>query len=177
MVETIVITIVKTLTTLLFKHYINTTTNQYYQQADNMICSSSYRDGDYSEIEPLKIDIEQLLYKRVKEINEIAIEENLGNIIKSDEMQIVEKFRHDGQLSRFVHQNIQFKSIEYRDEVDRVFGKGCILKTQFLTYSKKRLQQIAREISLYHEHQAFDELENEIYQGDNRYFQELDRGF
>jgi len=185
MAESIVIALVKTLASFLFNQYLQTTVEVkvdgapywYYQEDSDNICAFGYRNGDYSQIENLKLDIENRLHKQLKIFHNKAIYENFGKISKPDEKQIVDKFQKDDRLKQFVHFNIKYKKIEYRDEVNRVFGKGCIEKKLFFSYSKNRLREIKKEVSLHREHNAFDELEKGVSNGANSYFKELDEEF
>lgn len=185
MVESIVLALLKTLSSFLFDQYLQTTVevkidgapSWYYQDESNYICSFSYRDGDYSQVENLKIDLLNYIQKDLQTLNDRVIYENFGRISKPDERQIVDKFKIDRELNQFVRFNIEYKKIEYRDEINRVFGKGCIKKSLFLSYSKDRLRKIDREVSLHREEKAFDELENGMQRDNNRYFKELDGEF
>jgi hypothetical protein len=183
MIEGLAFAILKTLSTFLFEQYLHTTVqveidgapSWYYQEESNQLCTFSYRDGDYSQINPLKQDLQRYIKRDIQTINDKVIYENFAKITRPEERRVVEQLKSDSQLSDFIRFNIQYPKITYEDEVNRVFGKGCIQKSKIVEYTKKRLQVIVKEVSLQKERKAFNELESDNI--DNSYFQEMEAGF
>jgi len=183
MLEGIALSLIKTMLTFMFEQYLHTTQEikidgappWYYQNEDAKICSYSVVDGDYRNIDILKYDLSKRVKKEIENINNRVIYENFDKIGSIEEIQIIEQFQKSGNLRKFVRFNIEYSKIEYEEEVNRVFGKGCIDKNLVISFNKKRLQKIVREISLYKSSKEFYELESG--KSENRYFQELDAGF
>ena len=159
MVEGVVVSLLQTLASFLFRNYLETTIPAVSEGGEKKeyICEISNP--------PSKRATETLLRDRIRWLNEKAIQENLGSIIGEREREIVEEFRQDSNLDSFVHWNMEYSR-----------GKGCISKEKLFSYLQKRLKNISRSIALYHEKEAFHELENG-YSRENSYFKELEEGF
>ncbi len=159
MVEGVVVSLLQTLASFLFKNYLETTIPTVSEGGEKQkyICEISNP--------PSKRATERLLKDRIRWLDEKAIQENLGNIIGEKERKIVEEFRRDSNLDSFIHWNMEYSQ-----------GKGCISKEELFSYLKKRLKNISRSIALYHEKEVFHELESG-YSGENSYFKELKEEF
>lgn len=183
MLEGIAFALIKTMITFMFEQYLYTTQeieiddapSWYYQNSDKMICSFSVIDGDYVNIELLKSKLLEKLQKDIQDINSHVIYKNFDRITNQIERDIVNKFENMSDVSKFIKFNINYNKIEYRSEVNRVFGKACIEKSMVLSFNKERLKNIVREVSIYKSSIEFDELETGKSQ--NSYFQELENGF
>jgi len=183
MLEGIALTIIKTMVSFMFEQYLYTVKdvnienapNWYYQQESEKICSFSVIDGDYKNIDILKLELLGKLQKEIQDINDRVIYENFDKISSVKEKNIIIKFKNSKNLKNFVRFNIEYNKIEYKLDVNRVFGKSCIDKNLILSFNKKRLQQIVKEVSLYKSSIEFNELDSG--HSENRYFQELESEF
>jgi len=183
MLEGIALTLIKTLAGFMFNQYLNTTQtieidgapNWYYQSESDKVCTFAVVDGDYRNINRLKVNLLGNLQYELKTLNEKAIYQSITNIESDFDKNVLKQFRHSRELNDFVRFNIKYSKIVYKDEVNRVFGKSCINKDLILNFNQKRLQKIVQRISVHKADVQFQEMKTG--HSENRYFQELEAGF
>jgi len=183
MLEGIALTLIKTLASFIFNQYLVSTQtieidgapNWYYQSESEKICSFSVIDGDYRNINRLKIDLLHNLQLELKTLNDKAIYQTLNNIESEFDKNVLKEFRHNRELNDFIRFNIKYSKIVYQDDINRVFGKSCINKNLVLHFNQTRLQKIVQRISVHKADVQFQEMKTG--HSENRYFQELEAGF
>ena len=168
MLEGLALSLLNTLASFIFENYLKdnyTVTygvpNWFYKESQNELCSFDYIYGNYIYVDKLKYKLEKKLQNRIKDINNKVVYVNFKNAHDPKEKAIINKFK-DGDYRNFVHFNISFSKIEYSEELNRLFGKACIQKNVLMKFSKKRLQEIVHNVSLYHADKSFNQLDEEI---------------
>lgn len=183
MLEGIALSLINTLISFMFEQYLHTTQeikidgapSWYYQENNKNICSYTYLNGEFYNIDLLKLKLSQKLEKKLININDKVIYQNFDKISSIEEKEIINSFKRNMNFNDFIRFNITFAKIEYEKDVNKLFGKGCIDKKTILSYNKTELRKIIKSVSLYKSEKEFQELKSG--NSDNSYFNELDSEF
>ena len=175
----------KSLTSYLFGSYlkahygsleIDGAPNWYGTESKEVICLSTYRDGDLSQLDNTKRDAKIQLNKKVGHILEVVIYQNFKNL-KPDEEAFLNSIKKDKKLSLFIDANTKFQNIKVDDEENRVFIRTCLDKKSLIKYEKDRIKELSKDLTFYKADKAFDELEGKSHPKsgrDDKAFDELD---
>ena len=168
MLETIVITLGKSLTSFLFTQYLNSLSgvaidgapNWYYKEQDHEICSFHHQSGGLDGLELAKNESQRIMVKKINEIIEIVVYDNIKEYRDAEEKQLVDQFKSDKNLHLFVRKNLDYKKIKYIEEIQKTFVKACIDKQTLIDYENQRLKKLKTAISQHRSDTAFDELDS-----------------
>jgi hypothetical protein len=175
----------KSLTSYLFGNYLKSqygsieidgAPNWYGTESKELICLSTYRDGELSQLDDTKRDAKILLNRKVGHILEVVIYQNFKNL-KPDEETFLNSIKKDKKLSLFIDANTKFQNIRVDNKKHKVFVRTCLDKKAFIKYEKDRIKELSKNLTFYKADKAFDELEGKSYPKsgrDDKAFDELD---
>jgi len=167
MVLAIATALVKTLSSFLFSSYLKAhygsveiegAPSWYRTEPNEAICVSTYRNGGIEELEFTKEDSKIKLRKKVNHILELVIYRNFKNLTL-DEEKFLNEISKDKKLPLFVDANTKFQNIKVDEDERKVFVRSCLDKKALIEYEKKRVKEIAKNLSYYKADKGFDELE------------------
>ena len=176
----------KSLTSFLFGSYlkahygsieIDGAPSWYATEPKEAICTSTYSNGGIEKLEITKQNSKIKLRKKVKHILEIVVYKNFTNL-NPDEKIFLDKITNDKQLPIFVDANLRFQNIKVDKSKHKVFVRSCLDKNGLIKYEKSRIEELKKELVLYKEDKAINELENKKYNKSgivDKEFEELEK--
>lgn len=171
--EGIAFELLKVLSGHLFKNYLEDmddvrlqgAPDWYYKKTDtNMICVFSTAKGDFDSVEVVRNKAKNKMQQRLSELVEQTAKTQSESInLKQNEIRMIELFKEDQQLPKFISQGISIDKLEYKEKISRAFARGCIEKQIFFDYQKKRLFKLHKQVMKSRSKSAFDEMEMESF--------------
>lgn len=161
--------LVKTLVGYLFNGYLKSNYGSvdiegapswYGSEARDEICVSTFKRGGLESVEIAKDDSKIKLERKLKNIVNVVITKRFENE-SPDDKAFLSHVRSDKKVSIFVASHTNYKNIKYDNEKRITFVRNCVLKQDFITYEKKRLKEMVKELSYHKADKAFDELNGE----------------
>ncbi|MCB9493862.1 MAG: hypothetical protein H6681_00275 [Desulfobacteraceae bacterium] len=186
MLEAIGIKLITVLAGFLFEHglvsidkiQVAGAPSWYYEESNNdYLYVFSYKDGGIETIEPLKMDLEIMMEKRIEDIIEIVIYQNFRDVKDPKEKELVRQFGKDPNLSLFVKSNIKYERIVQQDmrekglifkgRPERTFGSAVLSKKALLDYQEERITILREQIVREQSSKMFDKLGSELGEDEN----------
>lgn len=178
MIEIIAVKLVETLAGHLFQKYLNSLESINIEGApswygkepnDDDIHVYVYKDGTVDAIDKAKSDAKYAMVRKIDGIIDVVIYENFKSLNDPKEKQLVEQFKHDQELEKFVHSHLIYHKIEAFEERSeallqharpaRTFIEARLSKKTLLEYEKMRIQKIKTSLTTHRSNNAFSELE------------------
>ncbi len=174
MVSVIGIALVETLTKHMFGKFLDErdkveiggAPSWYMVELEDDLCTFAHKSGGYDSIEIAKNRANFTMVKKIGEIVEIVIHDNMKNVSGVKEQSIVDKWKEDANLPVFVNKHLDYSMVAYEDEVDTTFVRACIPRDVINDYEKLRLQNIERLVLSQKSQNAMDELDSSFEDDD-----------
>ncbi|WP_022852270.1 hypothetical protein [Limisalsivibrio acetivorans] len=169
MIESLALSVVKSLAALLFKAYIVATPNVaidgapswYYVEERSKVCVFTSAKSEHEAVEQVRTGAVRKMENRIAELLDIVIQGEYRDITSDEEKDFLLALTKDRDLPLFVRGNIRHEQIEYDEESGRTFGKSCIDKALILDYETKRIAEAKTALTHKRAEDAFDELDAE----------------
>lgn len=174
MVTVIAAALVETLTKHMFKKYLDERDNVeiggapswYMVEQDDELCTFAHKKGGYDSIDIAKNRAKFKMVKKIGDIVEIVIHDNMKNVSGVKEQTIVDKWKEDANLPVFVNKHLDYGMVAYEDEIDTTFVRACIPRDVIQEYELGRLIEIETLVLSQKSQNAMDELDSEF--GDDK---------
>jgi hypothetical protein len=170
MVTAILSALVETLAGYMFSSYfddnfkkidIDNAPSWYLKSEKNYMCTFSHKNGGLDSIDMAKNDSREKMIKRIDEVVEITIYDNLKHVKNEKEKAVIDIWKSDINLPIFVNKHLDYRKIEYKEEKDISFVSACIPKEIIINYQKDRLSTINKKVLGVKVKSAFSELNSE----------------
>jgi len=170
MIETIALTLAKTLISFMFEQHlehiesvkIEGAPRWYYQQTTGHICNSGFATGGFEAINLAKKNARSEMESRINKSIQAVIYNNYRELDSAKEKMLVKQFSHDENLSTFVESRVIYENIKYETSIKTGFVRVCIDKPTLSSYQSERASKIAKEITLHHKEKALQRLEQAL---------------
>ena len=170
MIESIALSLMKTLAAFLFKSYLISQSKiniegapSWYMQNDSArVCVYDFQRGGLGAVDKAKDSTYLKMNDELENILETVIYKNFSNLKDQKEKTFVMMFKDDKDAPYFIRQHMQFPNIEYKKKVQTAFVKACIDKDTIIAYQEKRVGSIKYELTHKRADNAFEELDNSI---------------
>lgn len=130
----------------------------YARDKNGHVCASAFAEGGLSALETAREQSRTKLAQRIDDSLQMAVDEAYQQLESPTERKIVERFRKDPQLPRFVRQTGEFTHQRYVQKERIAFTRLCIEQSPLVEYQRERLVAIASKLLDYQGDQAFEEL-------------------
>lgn len=164
--ESIVFSLLKTLTTFIFGQILNASTvnidmapGWFMKETAVEICVSTFERGGFESIDQAKIMAKSDLQNRVFDILRISVDE-IKNATDQEKI-FLEHFMNDRSFEIFLLKSIHYKNIEYEKKIRTAFVRACVNRQELHDYEKQRVETLKKTLSIKRSEDAFDELEKE----------------
>jgi hypothetical protein len=162
--------LVQTLVKYIFNSYlnevdkveINGAPSWYMKPIDNNLCVFSYKSGEFNILDDIKHNSKIKLTKKINNLIEISIYDNLKHIKNEQERTIIDLWKIDSKLPIFIDKNINYSRLTYEEEINSAFIRTCIPTQTIINYQKSRLNEIKREVVKVKMDSALEELDFEL---------------
>lgn len=170
MITVIATALVETLTKHMFKKYLDEmdkveiggAPSWYMVELEDDLCTFAHKKGGFDSIDVAKNDAKFKMIKKIGEIVEIVIYDNMQTVKGVKDKTIVEKWKDDSNLPVFVNKYLNYSRVAYEDEVDTTFVRACIPRQVITNYQTDRLQDIESLVLSYKSDSALDELDKAL---------------
>lgn len=134
----------------------------YMEPVKDQMCVFTHKKGGLNSIDVAKRNANFKMSRKINDLIEIVIYENMGNVKNKKEKAVVEKFKKDKNLDVFTKSNINYSKVTYEDEIKTAFVRACIPAKTIQLYQQNRLMDINEAVLGAKASSAFDALDDEF---------------
>lgn len=130
----------------------------YARDKNGHVCASAFAEGGFGALDSAREQARLKMVERIDDGVQMAVAETYQQLDDPDARQIVERFREDPGLPRFVRQTGEFTHQRYVKQERIAFTRLCLAQPPLAEYQRERLVAIASQVLDYQGDQAFEEL-------------------
>lgn len=134
------------------------------------VCESGMATGDLADaLKEATAEAKTRLAQRLTHAAQAASDSRIREARDEGERELVDAFRSDPGVARFVDYKSVARNQEYRKDVPRTaFVRACVAERDLETYQRARVDALVRQVSRHRSNQADRELDDALSEANPR---------